>query len=178
MFPIEQMLMIPDCHTCYKNYGIHGLYYAILFGWAGSPYRNKTNEEERDTTVYDAIRLTEIFDYNKGKMAKPDKTHREMYKNPHIKKAIQAIIQHARIPTLELRAYYTQQIDELMGHKSNIVYNPADAATFKKQLDTVTAINNAIESYTKTISGIDRELEQLFKVEKRGTLDLLMANAQ
>jgi len=174
MFMLDQLLLNSTVKECYKHFGIHGLHYAILFGWTGSPYRSKADIEERDMLAYDAVKSTELYDTVKGKIAKSDKLTRHMYKNPFIKQAINTINELAKVPILELRYFFVKEIDILKQQIENVKWDK-DATTLKKQVDTHKIIMESIKNMTKEIESIDAKIEEKFKIEKYPSLnDLIM----
>ena len=170
IFMLDQLLMDSALKECYKHFGIHGLYYAILFGWNGSPYRSKTNIEERDQLAYDSVKTLEIFDSYKDKIAKPDKLTKDMYKNPFIKKAIETINELAKVPILELKYFFLKQIETLRLQIETVKWDK-DPTILKKQVDTHKGIMESIKKMTTEIEIIDAKIEEIFRNEKLPSLN-------
>lgn len=53
VYYFEQGFMVKEYRDIYKKYGVHGVNYAILFGWMGSPYKDR-DLEMRHKAVYKA----------------------------------------------------------------------------------------------------------------------------
>lgn len=176
MFPQDQMMLVPALKDCYRHFGLHGLHYAVLWGWEGSPYKTLVDEIERDVVCYDALRVVDLYDVVKGKLAKPDKVTQNMYENVFIKKAVEAINNIAPVPQLQLRNYYLTQIAKYRKNADDIIFKPSDAKAFKDQTSTHASIMTSIRTMTKTVAEIDKEMEEAFKLEKVMTLDMLISN--
>lgn len=180
MFPLDQMLMDPACKDCYDKFGIHGMHYAVLFGWDGSPYKTKTDEDQRHDLVYSSVKHMDLYDTMKNKMvlAQNAKITQIVKDNVFVKKAIAVINTLARIPALEMRNYYFQQMDSLKKQADKIKYKDgADPGDVKKTADTQALFMNQIRAMEKAIDEIDKKLEAMFYQEKHVDLYDLIQNA-
>lgn len=179
IFAVDQFMIIPAVRDCYRYYGIHGVYYAILFGWEGSPYRGKPDLNERNTLAYMAIKDVELYDPVKDRRVRASqKIYKDnMYENNYIKQCINAINSLVRTPMLEQRTYYLTQIDELRAQQKKMILDPTDAMNFKRQVDTNKSINQSIKEMTNEIEKIDIALVERFKIDKYLSLDQLIMMA-
>lgn len=183
MFPLDQLLMDPAIKSCYDKFGVHGLHYAVLFGWEGSPYKTKTDVEQRHQLVYDSVRHLELYDTMKNKLISPtyNKMIPNMYVNPFVIKAIEVINTLARIPVLEMRNYYLIQLDLLKKQASEIKFGKKekeDPVQLKKTADTQALFMTQIQKIQKAIDEIDERIEKMFHQEKHVDLYDLIKSAE
>lgn len=179
MFPLNQMLMIQELKECYKFFGVHGLTYAVLFGWEGSPYKGELNEEVRDKQVYDAVYSEDIFDINKKKYVLETnlKTRiKEMYRNHFIIKAIKAINRTAPVPQLEMYHYYGEQIEALK--KEIDVKWDADIVKKQKQASTQNSQLKNIAEMEKAQRSVKAEMTSVMRIQKIASLNDFIRNIQ
>ena len=113
MFVLNQMMMIESIRSVYKRYGIHGIYYAVLFGWQGSPFASLTSESMRDENVCREVYGNTYYDPNIKELVSMENYQvKEQYLQDDMRSAIQSINELARIPILEEKALYLKLLDQ------------------------------------------------------------------
>jgi len=178
MFPLNQMLMIQELKECYKYFGAHGLSYAVLFGWEGSPYKSEIKEEVRDKQVYDAVYSEDIYDINKKKYVLESnlKTRiKEMYKNHFIIKAVKAINRAAPVPQLEMYHYYGEQIEKLK-KEIDVVWD-ADIVKKQKQASTQNSQLKNINEMEKAQKAVKQQMSDVMRIQKIASLNDFIQNS-
>lgn len=176
MFPLDQMLMVKELRECYKYYGIHGLHYAVLFGWEGSPYKNELDLSIRDKMVYDDVYADELYDMNKGAFVNNLKQrHREMYKAPMIMASIRALNLIARVPQIELNNYYEEQIATLK-EQANMSWKAGNTRELKEQAQAQKLLLDNIKTLQKNQKEILDEIASTMKVQVVASLNDFMLN--
>jgi hypothetical protein len=175
VFLQDQIMMVPAIKECYRHWGLHGLHYAVLFGWQGSPYLTELDPEKRDILAYDAVRNTELYDYAKEKMAKPDKVTKQMYQNVFVKRAIEAFNALAPVPQLHSRNYFGKQIVNIRKQLEQLKFDTDDVALLQKASKVYETLNKQMKDMNKEMKEIDAEINVMYQAEKLVTLDMLIA---
>lgn len=178
-FPSDQLMMIGEFQTIYKQFGWQGVMYAILFGWQGSPYVNGTvNEEERDGLIMDHIENTDIYDPIKEKLVvNAHLKAKQMFKMPAIKAGIKLINQLCPVPLLELANFYEQESTNIKKAIKDITYetdpekNAKNAAAKSKLFDT-------LEKITKQQELTEEKIRVIMNTQVEASLNDLMPNFQ
>jgi len=114
LFVVDQMTMISSIRQVYQKYGIHGIYYAVLYGWVGSPFYSITVEADRNKMVTREVYAGEYFDPVQKKQILPSEqyTCEDQYLQPEMREAIGMINSLARIPVVEDRVLYQKLLDQ------------------------------------------------------------------
>lgn len=112
IFVLNQMMMLSSIRDVYKKYGIHGIYYAVLFGWSGSPFASLTNDSIRDENVVKEVYGSKYYDpVQKEEIASEPFSCKEQYKQQDMKAAIKMITSLARVPIIEERNLFLKLLD-------------------------------------------------------------------
>lgn len=113
LFVMDQIMMIRSLNTIYHKYGIHGIYYAVFFGWSGSPFATITNEEEKHDLIAAEVYGKPYYDpIQKEEVSQEKLRNKDQYKKPDMQEAIQIIGRLARVPVLEDKISYLRWLDD------------------------------------------------------------------
>lgn len=112
MFVLGQMMQIESLRVVYKKYGIHGIYYAVLFGWAGSPFATLTKDSLRDENVCREVYGSTYYDPNTKELVTMENYQvKDQYLQDDMRLAIKTINELARVPIIEERNLYLKLLD-------------------------------------------------------------------
>lgn len=139
LFIMDQIMMIEVFREIYKEFGIHGIYYCVFFGWSASPYASITNIEEKhalvseevnDSKYYDPVTKTDerrskravpcplpprpLVEGSNGKpIPKSEREKKEDERIAMIIKGCNRVNKLARVPVLESKIQYMAIIDRI-----------------------------------------------------------------
>lgn len=178
-FPVDQIMMIGEFQTVYKQFGWQGIMYTILFGWQGSPYVNGTvKEDERDMMIMDHLDSTDIYDPVKEEfLTKWAKKAKDMYKLPAIKAGVKQINVLCPVALLELANFYDQESTNIKKAIKDIQYesdpekNAKNAAAKAKLFDT-------LEKITKQQELTNEKIKVIMDMQTEASLNDFLPNYQ
>lgn len=172
IFILGQMNMISSLRAVYEKYGIHGIYYAVLFGWPGSPYASVTDEEQRDAYVVKEVYGNTYYDsIRKEQITIEDFSVKEQYKAHDMAEAMKVIYDLARVPVIENRLLYLRLLDrnklalDVEFHPDNHKGNNEMAGGQKVLLSNRTILEKNLNET------MEREKEILMKSDPKMSLD-------
>lgn len=159
LFVMDQMMMIGAIRDVYNKYGIHGIYYAVLFGWPGSPFYSVISEPARDELVVQEVYGTKYYDpVQKEEILTERFSCKEQFNQSDMKLAIQSINSLAPVPVLEEKYLYTRLLEI---NKSGLE-RQADPQDYKGQTEIAKAQKELFSS-RKTLNAF---LDEVHKKEK------------
>lgn len=159
MFVISQMMMIDSLREVYKRYGIHGIYYAVLFGWAGSPFASLTKESMRDENVCREVYGSTYYDPNKKELVTIENYQiKEQYLQDDMRAAIKIINELARVPIIEEKNLFLKLLDR---NKEDLE-REAHPQDLKGKIDIESNKKPLIENRQR----MNKMLEEVLKKEK------------
>ena len=170
MFSIEQMLMMKETRECYLEYGIHGLYYCVLFGWKGSPYFSVVDENKRDEMVSEDVMSMQYYDPNEGKtITRPQWKHEKMYTSKLIVNAIKKIEEVT--PSALIDDYnYFEKLRENIKEEASIEWDP-DPTIKAKQATMQKVFLDNLEKLRASQLDILQQIEDMFKLNKLASIN-------
>jgi len=153
LFVLDQMMMTGAVNNVYKRYGIHGIYYAVLFGWPGSPFASITSNEERDKLVFEEVYNRTYYDMIRKEEIAPKSNDyfRDQYTRADMKKAIDVIAKLARVPVIEEKNKIMGWIDgnsmamDTKPHSANPLGAVKHAEDQGKLMKTRKELNNLLD---------------------------------
>lgn len=174
MFPVEQLLMVSAVQKMYSMYGIHGLYYAIYFGWEGSPFRSIEDKQERSERVMAEIFEQEYWDPSKKKHVPCSKMHSK--KNPFfqehtMKPAIEAINSLAPVPQIESYNFLESQIHNLRKEMSKVKVDQNDPNKLSVQMKNLQTLLGNIKDMEKLRDQAMEEISSVMKEQEMCSLN-------
>ncbi|MGG7664046.1 hypothetical protein [Dyadobacter sp. BHUBP1] len=172
VFILDQMMMVDELRAVYHRYGIHGIYYAVLFCWAGSPFASLTDQAERHEAVCRQVYRSVYYD-----PIKQDDVRRERLRSPRqyeqedMVAAFRRISELARVPVLEEKLLYLGMLDRIKVALS-VEFNPLD---FKKAKEATEVQKNLLAN-SKAVSAalkeaMETERTMLLKHDPKASLD-------
>lgn len=176
LFAMDQMLMIDEFKVVYKQFGMQGIVYTVLFGWTGSPYVKSTiKEDERDILVMDNINNTDIYDPVKEKFVTNSHLKaKEMYQLPAVKIAIKRLNQLCPVQLLELSLFYEEQIINTKRSIKDIDENSRtekDPDKIGKSVAAKSKLFTALESLTRQFDEIQKKIETTMQTQTEASLN-------
>lgn len=170
IFVLDQIVMVKELKAVYDKYGIHGINYCFLFGWAGSPFATITDVIERHKLVYKQVYSSTYYDNVMQEEVKPNQVNlskqTNQYEQVEIVAACEMIKKLARVIVLE---------DKVSNYiiRDNIRKNLEDA-TKKLTKDSVTQEKILLTNDGMVAKKIDaiilREREILAKTDYKASL--------
>ena len=171
-FVLDQMMMIKSLNAVYQKYGIHGIYYCVLFGWPASPFAMVTEEKERHELVVKEVYDSKYYDpIIKEEIYREKLQVKDQYKEAEIIEAISSINTLARVPVLEDKALYLKQLDKnkaAMDYEHNMkdVKGTTEREKYMKDLIANRKALNAILN-----EALISEKDTLLKKDPKASLD-------
>lgn len=178
-FPADQLMMIGEFQTIYKQFGWQGVMYTILFGWQGSPYVNGTVvEDERDGLIMDHIENTDIYDPLKAKFVTNSHLKaKKMYTMPAIKAGIKIINQVCPVQLLELANFFEQESTNIKKAIKDIAYE-TDAEKNAKNAAAKSKLFDTLEKITKQQELTEEKIRAIMNTQTEASLNDFLPNFQ
>ena len=159
IFIVDQILLVKELKVVYDKYGIHGIHYCFLYGWAASPFSTETNKERRHELVAKQVYESHYYDPIIQDLVKKEKMRTtKQYESPEIVYAIDMINKLGRVPILEEKQTYLTVGDKIR----DALLADLDTRTAKALSEQSAAQKNLLANQKET----SRALREVIELER------------
>lgn len=147
IYVLEQMLLLREMAVVHGTWGIRGLYFVTLYGWAGSPYMDE-DPKKREANVLERIANPDW--YNNETLCRwvKEKIRLGAYHNDIIR-AIDKANEKFKVPELEDHSYYGMRIDTMRMAITKLKYDSGDVGKIQKASATELSLNKNVSELRK-----------------------------
>lgn len=174
LMPMDQMLLMKEFEAVHKIWGARGIYFAVLYGWKGSPFADE-EEKAREANVLERISnpnwYSDTFPY---KFIREGSSKLSSFKG-EIMRAITRINDKYPVPELEDYDYYENRIRQTKKALGEIKVKAGDAAAMKKAADTESTYNKNIREMRNYQQEAENALTSKYRQKKHLSLNDLIA---
>ena len=173
VFVLNQMMMLDALRIVYHKYGIHGIHYAVLFGWQGSPFAMITDDDARDGYVVREVYNSTYYDpIDKQSKKMENFSTKDQYKQEDMKNAIKIINELAPVPVIQNKLFYLKLLDKNKVALDQDDINPANKKGIADQAKNQELLLKNRNLLDKTLNEmLEREKELLMKSDPKTSLD-------
>jgi len=147
IYVAEQLLLLREMAVVHKTWGVRGLYFVTLCGWAGSPFLDE-EPKQREATVLERISDEDWYSNDNFSRFVKEKIKLGAYHNDIIR-AIDKANEKFKVPELEDHSYYGSRIDTMRMAITKLKYDSGDVGKIQKASATELSLNKNVSELRK-----------------------------